>query len=128
MADKNRHQRRAAAATSTVEKTIQLPHIRASDFREFHCDGARVRTDSQSVILTHFINDVSIPFEKMEVQSQNENVATYVPVGIEEKRFRTDVCAVRIPVATFQEMIRLFHTQYAEVEKQLAALSAKTDE
>jgi hypothetical protein len=123
---KNRHQRRAA---EKVEQTITVPHHRASDYREFHCDGALMRMDATYVTLTHFINDASTTSERMELQSQTAGLATYKPIGVDEKRFRTDVCAIRMPLATLQEILTLYSTQLALVQKAFAeANSTPTEE
>ena len=128
----NRHERRAAEKT---DQSIKVPHVRANDYREFHSDGAMVRVDNQFVTLTHFINDVSIQHENMELLSQVGGIATYNPIGVEEMRFRTDVCAVRIPIATFQEVIKLYNSQlalignlWAGVQTETAAATAKEQE
>jgi len=122
---KNRHERRATE--KAVEQTLNVPHSRAPDFREFHCDGATLRMDQTNVVLTHFINDASISTERMELFSQTPGLAAYKPVSVDEKRFRTDVCAVRIPLATFQEIISLYNTQLVAVEKAFAEVATKDE-
>ena len=79
-----------------------------------------MRFDGISVVLTHYINDLTVPFETMELISQDRHTASYRPIDVEEKRFRTDVCGVRMPVAAFQELIVAF-------QKQIEALAEPTE-
>jgi hypothetical protein len=107
----NRHDRRSRPKAET---TIRVPHHRAFDYREFYGDGAMVRLEGQSLIITAFINDASVPFENMELIDQNDLMAQYRPVGIEEKKFRTDVCGLRMSLSTFAEMVTLVQSLLAK--------------
>ena len=88
-------------------KSLRLPHVRATDYRLVSVDGTLHKVEGEFAVVTFFQNDTLITSEAMTLKEAGEGFATYVTTSVNESHQRTDVVAVRIPVA---ELIGMLET------------------